>query len=165
MEKYSKYIKSAKRLGAAESKIVSPRSVVTAEWVRMKCQFGCGGYARSLTCPPNSPTPAETKKLLAEYRRALLVHAHKSTDVRGIMTALEREAFLDGYWKAFALAAGPCSYCRACGEICRHPEKARPSMEACGIDVFSTVRANGYPIEVVTSRRQQTDRYGLLLLE
>jgi hypothetical protein len=32
----------------------------------------------------------------------------------------------------------------------RHPEQARPAMEACGIDVFSTVRKAGLPIEVVS---------------
>ena len=32
---------------------------------------------------------------------------------------------------------------------CMHPDKARPAMEAAGIDVFATARAAGLPIEVV----------------
>ena len=165
MEKYAKYLARAKKLGALEAAVISPRSVVTAEWVRLKCQFGCSGYGGSLTCPPYSPPPGETKMLLREYRSAILVHGDKHTDVRAIVTTLEREIFLDGYWKAFAMASGPCEYCKTCGETCRHPEKARPSMEACGIDVFGTVRANGFPIQVVTSHRCQADYYGLILVE
>jgi hypothetical protein len=38
-------------------------------------------------------------------------------------------------------------------------------MEACGIDVYSTVRANGYSIEVVRNRSQVPNRYGLLLID
>jgi predicted metal-binding protein len=165
MEKFAKYIKKAKKLGAKDAKVILARSVVTAEWVRLKCRFGCGGYARSLTCPPYSPTPEETGRMLKEYKRALLVHGDRYADMREIVTALEREAFLDGYWKAFAMASGPCEYCKTCGEHCRHPRKARPSMEACGIDVFTTVRANGFPIEVVRSRSCKANYYCLLLLE
>ncbi|MCE5231071.1 DUF2284 domain-containing protein, partial [bacterium] len=33
-------------------RLIDPRTVPTAEWVRMKCQYGCGGYGGCLTCPP-----------------------------------------------------------------------------------------------------------------
>jgi predicted metal-binding protein len=165
MEKYARYIKKAKKLGAKDARVILARSVVTAEWVRLKSRFGCGGYAQALTCPPYSPKPEETRKMLKEYKRALLIRGDQYADIREIVTALEREAFLDGYWKAFAMASGPCEYCKTCGEHCRYPRKARPSMEACGIDVFTTVRANGFPIEVVKSRSCKANYYGLLLLE
>jgi len=48
---------------------------------------------------------------------------------------------------------------------CRHTERARPSMEACGIDVFSTAKRAGFPIEVVRTRRQSPDYYGLILVD
>jgi hypothetical protein len=38
-------------------------------------------------------------------------------------------------------------------------------MEACGIDVFATARANGFPIEVLTDRSCPENCYGLLLIE
>jgi len=38
-------------------------------------------------------------------------------------------------------------------------------MEACGIDVLSTVRQNGFTLEVVKSRRSKANSYGLVLLE
>jgi hypothetical protein len=38
-------------------------------------------------------------------------------------------------------------------------------MEACGIDVFATVRANGFPIEVVRDDSSDQNYYGLILIE
>ena len=38
-------------------------------------------------------------------------------------------------------------------------------MEACGIDVFRTARAAGFPIEVVKDYKCRQNYYGLLLLE
>ena len=82
------------------------------------------------------------------------------------VVALEREVFLAGYYKALAFGAGPCNLCKSCPEEgCKHPDKARPSMEACGIDVFSTARNNGYPIEVVVDESSEQNYYGLLLIE
>lgn len=38
-------------------------------------------------------------------------------------------------------------------------------MEACGIDVYETVRANGYPIEVVKDYSDDANYYGIVLIE
>jgi hypothetical protein len=38
-------------------------------------------------------------------------------------------------------------------------------MEACGIDVYATVRANGYPIAVVKDQGDDANYYGLVLVE
>jgi predicted metal-binding protein len=165
LRRYQRYLKRARELGATDAKLISARSVVTAEWVRMKCQFGCGGYGRRLSCPPNSPTPDRTARMLAEYENAILVHVDDESSVDGMVTTLERELFLDGYFKAFAFAAGPCYLCQSCAKHCRHPAKARPSMEASGIDVFSTARKHGLPIETLRSRGCGHDYYGLVLIE
>jgi len=100
------------------------------------------------------------------YRRALLFEAPRRRPKK-IAAALEREMFLAGYYKAFGLGSGPCRYCDECAfdDGCRHPERARPSMEACGIDVFETVRRNGYDIEVVRHRRDRQHYYGLVLVD
>lgn len=106
--------------------------------------------------------------MLKEYKKAVLIHGEAHSGLSRIAVKLERQAFLDGYYKAFALGAGPCDLCRTCalddGE-CRHPEKARPSMEGCGIDVYRTARNNGYPIQVVKNSRCDQNYYSLLLLE
>jgi predicted metal-binding protein len=111
----------------------------------MKCQFGCGGFGSSLCCPPHTPTPAQTRTLVDSYQRAILFEARRG-EAKRIAAALERETFLAGYYKAFGLGSGPCRLCDECAfdEGCRHADEARPSMEACGIDVFQTVRSSKY---------------------
>ena len=46
----------ALELGADGATVIATSAIVTAEWVRMKCLYGCtpGGC---LNCPPHSPTP------------------------------------------------------------------------------------------------------------
>ena len=159
--------KQAVALGACHAKVISTRKVFTNSWVRWKCRFGCDGYGSSRLCPPHSPAPEETRTVLDEYRRALLIHCDSFTEVRPLVAQLEREAFLGGFYKAFAFACGPCGLCPTCAfeKGCRHPEQARPAMEACGIDVFRTAREAGFPIKVVTSRSCKQNYYGLLLVE
>ena len=162
-------VKMALKAGVQEAKVIDPKTVVAAEWVRLKCQFGCDGYGKCLTCPPNSPTPADTRAVLAWYHRAVLVHNHgeRWTSVKDAVARLEREYFLAGYHKAFAMGSGPCHLCDECDpeEGCRHAELARPAMEACGIDVFTTARANGFTIETLKDPRQTPDFFGLVLVE
>jgi predicted metal-binding protein len=156
----------AKELGALDAKPVAPSKVYTAAWVRMKCRYGCDGYGTSLLCPPRSPTPDETRRVLDGYRRALLIRGRKTADMRALVAALEREAFLSGHYKAFGYACGPCRLCRSCAfdRGCRHTEEARPAMEACGIDVFRTAREAGFPIEVVRDENDPQNYFALLLI-
>ena len=159
----------AVKLGARESKVIEVKTVKTAAWVRYKCQFGCSGFGESLTCPPYSPTPGETQKILASFQKAILIHCQSGShvDISKIVIQIEKEAFLAGYYKALGMGAGPCRLCRGCnlkGE-CRHREEARPSMESCGIDVFSTARNNGFSINTLDSARCRADYFGIVLIE
>ena len=144
-----------------------PADVVCAEWVRLKCQYGCDGWGGCLTCPPHSPTPARTRRVLDEYSHLLLVHCTRWRSVSRLVVKLEREIFLDGQHMAFAWVAGPCLLCRTCDTSapCRHAERARPSMESAGIDVYSTARRAGFPIRVVRHRRDEQNYYGLVGLD
>jgi predicted metal-binding protein len=157
-----------KKSGVKDARIISPSEVETAAWVRLKCRFGCDGYGLCLVCPPFTPTSQQMREVLDSYRRAILLHCQPDADVKAIVAELEREIFLLGYWKAFGLGAGPCYFCRTCPveeKQCRHADRARPAMEACGIDVFSTVKKVGFPIEVVRQRRQCPNYYGLILVD
>jgi predicted metal-binding protein len=160
------FIPKALKFGARTAKVVRASSVATAPWVRLKCQFGCGGYSSSLCCPPHTPTPDEMRKVLDSYRRSILLEV-KLQESKKIAVQLERELFLAGYYRALGLGAGPCRLCRECafGKGCRHSYQARPSMEACGIDVYQTARVNGFSIEVVRSRRDPQHYFGLVLVE
>lgn len=165
MKKYAKFIQKALKLGALDAKVIAASKVATARWVRLKCQYGCEMFGRKLTCPPNSPGPDETRQLLAGYKHALLVRAGTCRDMRRIAAALEKEIFLSGLYKVFALGAGPCGLCEECAETCRNPETARPAMEACGIDVFLTASRAGFPLEVLKTHKEKQNSYGLVLIE
>ena len=68
--------------------------------------------------------------------------------------------------KAFALKAGRCRLCEKCNlQHCVNPTKARPSLEACGIDVFALARDNGFGMDVVTGPITKLEIYGMVLVE
>jgi len=97
--------------------------------------------------------------------------------VHNTIYKLERHAFLSGYYKTFGFGAYPCALCKTClpeeGDVdfhtvkrlCRHQDMMRPAMEASGIDVFATVRAAGFELEVLTTFDETIKTFGLLLLD
>lgn len=160
------YVQLAKEFGAFDAKIVYTKTIKTADWVRIKCKFGCKGYNTSHCCPPNTPTSQEMQKVIDCYRTALIVHFKSNVNPGKIIIQLEKAMFKDGYYKAFGLAAGPCGLCKECNlEQCQQPENARPSMEACGIDVYETARVNNFPLEVQKDPSGEINLYGLILIE
>ena len=172
-----KYCEKAVSAGATHAKVIDPRTVVTAPWVRFKCLFGCP-YKHRYSCPPHTPTPAETQATLDGYGRAILCHVEAPyTRERGknmvaymdALVLLEGELFKDGYYKAFVMLAGPCVLCKECGKAdgipCRLPAKTRPSMEACGIDVFQTARNNGFFITTLKEKSETQNLYCLMLVD
>ena len=142
----------ALEFGASDASLLASSEVVTAEWVRLKCLYGGCAAGRCLTCPPHSPEPALTRRLLDEYERVLLlrldVPAAEAGDwlawsrrLAAMALALERELFLSGHYRAFAIAGGrACDLDEACGrpQDCTVRSQVRPGPVGCGIDVFAT---------------------------
>jgi predicted metal-binding protein len=168
-----RYLRMALKGGMDHALVIDPSKVSTEPWVRVKCRFGCHRYGRSHCCPPHTPTPAEMRDILDSYERAILLHRNWKEPVSRIdefnraVVDLELALFLDGYHKAWSVGSGPCLLCQKCNypDSCAHAAKARPSMEACGIDVFKTVRQYDLPIRVLTDRTQERHSYGLVLVE
>jgi len=65
--------KKALDLGAVDAKIIPIDKIYVEHRVTLKCRAGCIGYGKKLTCPPHVPTVDEFRKILKEYRYALLV--------------------------------------------------------------------------------------------
>jgi predicted metal-binding protein len=164
----------------AEAKEIHPSSVVTAPWVRLKCRFGCEGYGRGYCCPPDTPTPEETREILDHYHRAVLFHYRAErkkgesrigllSDFFEELVDMEGALFRDGFYKAFVMLSGPCSRCSPCakseGAPCHFGMRARPSMEACGIDVYRTAWNNGFPIKPLHSKDETQNIYCLMLAD
>lgn len=168
---FNKFIELSKKLGASDAKIIKASDVVIRDWVRLKCQYGCEGYGACLTCPPYSPTPEQTRKILSSYSQALLLKINPHAPdfdwkmTHSVAAKLEKEIFLQGYYSAFGFASGPCPHCETCNlKECVHPGKARPSMEASGIDVFATVRKAGFEINVLKSTKENPSYFCLVLI-
>jgi predicted metal-binding protein len=164
-------------LGADAAAVLEPAQVVTAEWVRAKCFWGGCTVGRCLTCPPHSPSPAQTRALLDGYA-AVLALRFDARPERGdeyltvsrrtmeVAPKLERELFLDGHYKAFALAGGrPCRREAACGtpESCDCRAQVRPGPAGCGIDVFATSANAGWPLAVIRGPGEPYHRLALVL--
>jgi len=165
--------------GFIDFKWINPGHVAVSQWVRMKCQFGCNGYGKSASCPPNTPSVQECREFFREYREAVIFHFAVRLDdpkarfdwtreINKRLVLLEREVFLAGHRKAFLLFMDSCNFCEECAsrrEECMHPMESRPAPEAMAVDVFETVRRYGFPIEVLQDYSQEMNRYAILLIE
>ena len=172
MDDLERYCQKALGMGLTGARVIDPRSIATAEWVRMKCQFGCPGFGLRLCCPPHTPSPEVTRRVIDSYNKAILLHqrlekGNKAKEFNGSIVRLEIELFLNGFYKAWSMGSGPCRLCQTCDPAgaCKHGYEARPSMEACGIDVFKTARENGFPIEVVRTHEEARNVFGVILVE
>ncbi len=156
-----------------DATLIPAKDIVTAEWVRQQCLYGCNGFGRRFSCPPYTPTPAETRKVLKEYKTAILikflgdvgetkperfVSREMTTYVQDVMYELEKMAFSAGFYKAFAYTGHQCGLCTHCtakddgAELtdCLNRRKMRPSMEAAGIDVYATCASVGWDLEILS---------------
>ena len=155
----------ALRQGAAAAMPIAPVLIAVSEQVRYKCQYGCRYYLRNKMCPPHTPPIAEFREVVRRYNHALLVRAAPEK-LHELILQIEREAFLLGHPLALGLIEGPCSLCEKCPGLnapCLQPEKARPSMEAMGIDVFRACADVGIDLRVLTDRADAYLVTGLVL--
>lgn len=117
------------------------------------CQ-ACPNYGKSWGCPPFT---FKVEDYLAGYKKVTLIAAQiifkqrfKMKEIPELILPvrrrletrlLELEEATGG--KAFSYV-GSCLYCpegtctRLEGKPCRHPDKVRPSLEACGFDISKT---------------------------
>jgi predicted metal-binding protein len=179
MKHHTKLGKIFEEYGYADYKWIEPGKIVVSQWVRMKCSFGCSNYGRNASCPPNVPPVSECRRFFDEYNDAAVLHFEKKVEKpedrhawsKGVnqgLLKLEKAVFLSGYPKAFLLFMDSCNLCTDCAgkrEECKNPVSARPSPEAMAVDVFSTVKQYGYPIEVLSDTSQTMNRYAFLLIE
>ncbi len=171
--------KMLKRHGYDDYKWTDSKSIVVAQWARMKCMFGCKNYGKCGTCPPNTPSVAECKEFVREYKTCVVFRFTKrvakpedrfawTRKVNLKLLKLEREVFLSGYYKAFLIFMDSCNLCTSCPgikQLCKNPKMSRPTPESMAIDVYATVRKIGYPIDVLYDYSQEMNRYAFLFIE
>lgn len=156
--------------------------IVVAEWVRLKCSYGCSNYNTSWCCPPVTPSYEDTRNLIKEYSLALLLvgrtsrvnfyrdnQSKRAQQLRGWKgtVSIERLLFMEGFYKAFSLVGEGCALCKTCAypENCRFPKEKRPSLESFSIDVLGTLRAVNIIPQVAKDINEHYSYYSIILLE
>lgn len=175
-----KMVAFLKKKGASEARLIPANDIILDERVRLKCQIPlCDSFGRNLMCPPFLPGIPQFREALARYETAILVQVRARLDktksdpylparqLHEIVNMGEKYAFESGSRFALGLIGGCCRLCETCvaadsGRACRHPFKARPSMEAMGIDVQATAEKAGLPF--VFPVRDHVIWTGLILL-
>lgn len=147
--------------------------------IALKCAYGCKGYGKRLSCPPYVMSIDEFKKVIGEYRSALLlVDECDTSGITDILEAwgelrqnsfhkmyeLEQEAFREGFTFAHLLRPGSCNECEICNlERCIKPEMRRFAPEAVGINLEKAMENSGLVLEFC--KPEKTLCVGILLLE
>ncbi|OGS56914.1 MAG: hypothetical protein A3K60_01855 [Euryarchaeota archaeon RBG_19FT_COMBO_56_21] len=105
----------------------------------------------------------------------LCTNLEKATGTRGferkltqLVEEMEALAFKKGFYLAAGLGGSECILCETCvgqgsEEPCRHPFRARPSMQALGIDVIRTCESAGMPIRLSSDHKVRWT--GIVLLD
>lgn len=168
-----------RRNGFDDFKWISGKDVEVCQWVRFKCLFGCEGYGKRPTCPPNLPSILDCRTFISEYEKIAAIHIpiklptpkdgkEWGKQINARLLDMERGVFLVGYHKAYVLLSSSCRSCEECvgaDTDCKNPKLARPTPEAVGIDVYTTARKLEYPIEVLTEYDQMMNKYAFLMVE
>lgn len=168
MTKPELYVDRALVLGADHAVLFTLKEIVFDSRTILKCMYGCADWGKGLTCPsrPGSLRPWEYRQVFQEYTWGVIIHSTKKKTAQAVSFAIEREAFLDGYYFAFSLS--DCALCAECagfkGQPCIHPKKARPAFHSVGIDVFRTVRQFGLPIDTLNDENQEQNWYSAVFI-
>jgi predicted metal-binding protein len=163
----------ALEFGASMAEIIPADWVQVDERVRLKCAIPlCPYYSKSIHCPPHTPSIDLMRKALSRYRHAIIFaldvipaadFADRSKKQQSakwskkgleIVGRLETLALGRGYYLAVGYGQASCKKA-LCGQEtclvldggkCPYPLKARPSMEAVGMDVYGLVTRVGWEI-------------------
>ena len=178
MENRNKIESIVTKQGFTDYTWIDPKKIIVAQWVRVKCMFGCGDYGLG-TCPPNTPSVRDCDSFFKEYKRGIVIRLTKfidkekypsdwSRDITKRLLEIEREIFLSGYQKAFLLNQTCCSLCNDCTGTrldCKDKKNSRPSPEAFAVDVYQTVRNLGMEINVISNNPSEIHRFAFVLIE
>lgn len=193
-----KYRRRALALGATDARIITTDMVLIDERVRAKCIYPkCGSYGTSANCPPYAMELEMVRRVVANFQYAVFIRlevpaaemvgteamerrawTRSQLKCHEIVSRIEAEAFYDGYHLALGFASGSCkrafcpdAECSALipGKGCRHPLRARSSMEAVGMNAFTMAATAGWDVYPLGRSQQPADvpcgnRLGLVLI-
>jgi len=141
-------------------KLIETSEIPFSQQVVDMCKANrCGKYGTCWTCPPGVGTLDELERRIKSYKNACvftcrydledsfdfegMVEGQKSA--KRVLQNIIEQLRADGE-KIMALGCEGCGLCEECtypDAPCRFPEKAVPSVEACGINVVELAKKSG----------------------
>jgi len=174
-------IESALQCGAAKAAVISADQIVLSASFRDICKGnGCGNYGLCYMCPPDVGEIGLLMERVRRFPRGLLYQTitplEDSFDIEGMTAAsashaqvsqrLQERAAGMNLRETLHLTCGGCRLCETCAKRenlpCRFPDKALPSMESYGVDVYQTTKDT--PLLYINGQDTVTF-FGLLLWE
>ena len=150
----------AKELGFEHVGYLDPARLTFMPEVREMCASDrCHMYGKCWTCPPGCGTLEEIQQRALHYNRGILLQStgilEDDFDVETMQHTeqLHKRRFLTfvGWLRSkvpdcMPMSSGACEICASCtypDQPCRFPQKAIPSMEACGLLVSNVCLSSG----------------------
>ncbi|MDR0858448.1 MAG: DUF2284 domain-containing protein [Oscillospiraceae bacterium] len=146
--------------GFSQAGALNPSSINCNPLVRDMCA-ACAAYGKTWVCPPACGTIEECQERIGRFSTGLIVQTtgqlEDEFDGETTMETMAKHADnVSRYYKELrgnypgdsmmCLGAGGCNRCNPCtypGEPCRFPDEQNSSMEAYGMVVAETCKANG----------------------
>lgn len=170
--------KAALDLGAVDARVIPTEDIVVENRVILRCKYWCNEYGKNWSCPPYAPSIEEFRKILKEYKHALVVKFQSAPSVDAWMKEkerahiallkLEKIAFEEGFTFALLLRPGGCNICPKCDVTrpCLHPEMLRFPPEAVGINLIETLKKAKMNLKFpVTNLEEKIDIVAILLIQ
>ena len=167
--------------GAAKAETVSIDRVVLSPVFRDICETNaCGNYGQCYMCPPDVGDIQALMDRVRAFSFGLLYQTisplEDSFDFEGMAAAGEAHvqvsqrmqeklaSLLPGGF--LHLTCGGCRLCKVCarreGKPCVHPDRALPSLESYGIDVYNTAKGTGL---LYVNGKDTVTYFGIVLFE
>ncbi|NLA53657.1 MAG: DUF2284 domain-containing protein [Clostridiales bacterium] len=180
-EKNESIIKLALDCGANNAAGLSVDQVILDEMFADICKSNtCGNYGKCYMCPPDAGDIHEMMETLRTYQLAAMyqtIHSlEDSFDYEGMMEASSRHVQVSQCLEDklrelkpgpyLHLSVGGCNVCEVCAKRenlpCPYPDRAMPSLEVYGVDVYQTAQNAG--LKYVNGQNTVT-YFGLVLIK
>jgi len=149
--------------GINEYKAIDVSMIDTKQEIRDLCnKKSCKHYGYNYMCPPAVKDIESWQTKISSYENGIILTKAYSIkncfDLKGMFAGIKgfretlgriNETLKSQYsdMDFLCLGAGPCHICKTCTIVenkpCRFPDKALPSIEACGINVMSLSKQAG----------------------
>ncbi|MBS4540127.1 DUF2284 domain-containing protein [Clostridium sp. D2Q-11] len=152
---------------------IEPSEIIFDDSIRDYCKENkCGRYNKNFMCPPRIGTVEEYKEIIKSYNKGYILlikdiinkpnindHYNSQKKLHQIVLEVEEKLISNGYNKSLGFIAGECKLCSPCKLVegyneCIHPNKARTSLEAVGVNVVETMKTKG--IEIIFGTKNIT---------